>query len=144
MSLDEDYSNVDGCIKGSPKVGLNETEWKQIKVSKRIKFSNTTQIGIQFYNLKQGSTIFYDDVSLRKNNDNSDTVSDAFNYDLFVKKYDSGLDRINYATKNTLIVSGTSALSQSYNAALTGSGFLFIGGNQTASFAASRFTGSMK
>ena len=140
---EEDFQNRDGGIKGSPKVGLNETEWKQIKVTKKIKFSNTTQVAIQFYNLQHKSTIFYDDVSLRKNNDNSDTVSDAFNYDLFVKKYDSGLDRINYATKNTLIVSGTSALSQSYNAAWTGSGDLFIGGNQTASFAASRFTGSM-
>ena len=146
-SSEEDYSNVDGGIKGSPKVGLNETEWKQIKVSKRIKFSNTTQIGIQFYNLKQGSTIFYDDVSLRKNNDNSDTVSDAFNYDLFVKKFDNGLDRINLSAKNTLIVSGTSAASQSYNASWTGSGDLFIGGTTSGTgsnvFNAARLTGSM-
>tara|TARA_A100001015_G_scaffold122779_1_gene136103 strand:- start:1230 stop:5660 length:4431 start_codon:yes stop_codon:yes gene_type:complete len=144
---EEDYSNVDGGIKGSQKIGLNESEWKQLKVTKRIKFSNTTQIGIQFYNLKQGSTIFYDDVSLRKNNNNSDTLSDAFNYDLFVKKYDAGLDRINLSTKNTLIVSGTSVASQSYNASWTGSGDLFIGGKSSGTgsnvFNAARFTGSM-
>ena len=140
---EENFQNRDGGIRGSQKVGLNETEWKQLKVTKKIKFSNTTQVGIQFYNLKHNSTIFYDDVTLFKHNDSSDTISDAFNYDLFVKKYDAGLDRINLSTKNTLIVSGTSLASQSYNASWTGSGDLFIGGNATASFAGSRFTGSM-
>ena len=140
---EEDFQNRDGGIRGSQKVGLNETEWKQLKVTKKVKFSNTTQIGIQFYNLQHGSTIFYDDVSLRKNNDNSDTLSDAFNYDLFVKKYDAGLDRISLSSRSTLIVSGTALPSQSYNASWTGSGNLFIGGNATASFASSRFTGSM-
>ena len=38
-------------------------------------------------------------MSLRKNNANSDTISDAFNYDLFVKKYVAGLDRINLKTQ---------------------------------------------
>jgi len=140
---EEDFQNRDGGIRGSQKVGLNETEWKQLKVTKKVKFSNTTQIGIQFYNLQHGSTIFYDDVSLRKNNDNSDTLSDAFNYDLFVKKYDAGLDRISLSSRSTLIVSGTALPSQSYNASWTGSGNLFIGGNATASFGSSRFTGSM-
>ena len=140
---EEDFQNRDGGIKGSQKVGLNENEWKQLKVTKKIKFSNTTQIGIQFYNLQHKSTIFYDDVSLRKNNDNSDTLSDAFNYDLFVKKYDAGLDRISLSSRSTLIVSGTALPSQSYNASWTGSGNLFIGGNATSSFASSRFTGSM-
>ena len=140
---EEDFQNRDGGIRGSQKVGLNETEWKQLKVTKKVKFSNTTQIGIQFYNLQHGSTIFYDDVSLRKNNDNSDTLSDAFNYDLFVKKYDAGLDRISLSSRSTLIVSGTALPSQSYNASWTGSGNLFIGGNATSSFGSSRFTGSM-
>ena len=47
------------------------------------------------------------------------------------------------SSRSTLIVSGTALPSQSYNASWTGSGNLFIGGNATASFGSSRFTGSM-
>ena len=35
---EEDFQNRDGGIRGSQKVGLNETEWKQLKVTKKVKF----------------------------------------------------------------------------------------------------------
>ena len=56
------------------------SESHAIKVTKKIKFSNTTQVAIQFYNLQHKSTIFYDDVSLRKNNDNSDCNLKKYNF----------------------------------------------------------------
>ena len=138
-----DYSTNEGGIKTSQKVGLNETEWKQIQVKKTMKFPNTTKLGVRFENRKPGSTIYWDDVSLRKVESNTDTVTDAFRYDLFVKKYDAGLDRIILTSKSSMLISGSSAASQSYNAAWTGSGDLFIGGNTTTPFGANKLSGSM-
>ena len=138
-----DYSTNEGGIKTSQKVGLNETEWKQIQVKKTIKFPNTTKLGVRFENRKPGSTIYWDDVSLRKVESNTDTITDAFRYDLFVKKYDAGLDRIILTSKSSMLISGSSAASQSYNASWTGSGDLFIGGNSTTAFGASKLTGSL-
>ena len=133
--------NGEGGYKSSELIGLNETEWKQIQVQKTIKFPNTTALGITFYNLKRGSTILWDDVSLRKHDINTDTIADAFNYGLFVKKYDAGLDRIIHSAKTNLIIS--SSASQSYNASWSGSGDLFIGGNSTTPFSAAKLSGSM-
>jgi len=138
------YPLQEGGIKSSEQVGLNESEWKQVQVEKTIKFSNSTGIGIRFENRKPGSTIYWDDISLRKVSSNTDTSSDTFNYDLFVKKYDAGLDRILLSSKTSLTISGSGNLvSQSYNSAWTGSGDLFIGGNITTPFSASKLTGSM-
>ena len=84
-----------------------------------------------------------DDVSFRKNLANSDTIANAFNYELFVKKYDAGLDRIIHSSKAALAITGSSVASQSYNAAWTGSGTLWIGGKTTTPFSPSKLSGSM-
>ena len=136
-----DYNTNNGGIKSSQNVGLNETEWKQIQVKKTIKFANTVKLGIRFENRKPNSSILFDDASLRKVSANTDAIGDAFSYDLFVKKYDAGMDRIRLSSKSNLIIS--SSVSQSYNAAWTGSGDLFIGGNSTTSFGANKLSGSM-
>ena len=140
-----EYSLTEGGIKSSEHIGLNETEWKQIVVQKTMKFPNTTNLGVRFENIKPQSTIFWDDISLRKVATNTDSIGDNFNYDLFVKKYEAGLDRIIQSSKTTLNITGS--VSQSYNASWTGSGNLFIGGHSsgTASgiFNADRFGGSM-
>jgi hypothetical protein len=136
-----DYSTNEGGVKSSQQVGLNETEWRQVQVKKTIKFPNTTKLGIRFENDKPNSTLFWDDVSLRKVSANTDIIADAFRYDLFVKKYDAGLDRIIHSSKTNLTIS--SSVSESYNAAWTGSGDLFIGGNNTTPFSATRLSGSL-
>tara|TARA_R110002020_G_scaffold108894_1_gene252222 strand:+ start:6391 stop:10704 length:4314 start_codon:yes stop_codon:yes gene_type:complete len=140
-----EYSIVEGGIKSSEEVGLNETDWKQIIVQKTIKFPNTKKLGVRFENLKPQSTIYWDDFSLQKVNANTDAITDIFNYDLFVKKYESGLDRIIHSSKTSLNIDGSS--SSSYNASWTGSGNLYIGGHSTGTgsgrFNASRFGGSM-
>ena len=138
-----DYNTNDGGIKSSQKIGLNETEWKQIQVKKTIKFRNTVNLGIRFENNKPSTSILFDDVSLRKVSNNTDTIADNFSYDLFVKKYDAGLDRIRLSSKSNLIISSSTASSQSYNASWTGSGDLFIGGNSTTSFGANKLSGSL-
>ena len=142
---EQNYSIVDGGIKSSEDVGLNETEWKQIVVNKTMKFPNTKKLGIRFENLKPKTTVFFDDFSLHKINPNTDAITDSFNYDLFVKKYESGLDRIIQSSKTTLNIPGST--SSSYNASWTGSGDLFIGGHNSGTssgiFDADRFGGSM-
>ena len=141
------YSTHDGGIGSSERVGLNETEWKQVQVEKTIKFPNTAKLGVRFENNKPGSTIFWDEVSLRKTSTNTDSISDAFSYDLFVKKYDAGLDRILLSSKSNLTITGSGTVTSSFNAAFTGSGDLFIGGHSTGTgsnvFNASRFSGSL-
>ena len=94
-------------------------------------------------NNKPNSTIHWDDVSLRKIDTNSDSIADAFTYDLFVKRYDAGLDRIIDSSKTTLTITGSHAVTQSYNAAWTGSGDLYIGGNSTSPFDAGKLSGSL-
>jgi hypothetical protein len=140
-----EYSLTEGGIKSSEQVGLNETEWKQIVVQKTMKFPSTANLGVRFENTKPQSTIFWDDISLRKVSTNSDSINDNFNYDLYVKKYEAGLDRIIHSSKTTLNITGS--VSQSYNASWTGSGNLFIGGHNTGTgsgvFNADRFGGSM-
>tara|TARA_Y100001937_G_scaffold114881_1_gene165098 strand:- start:1772 stop:5776 length:4005 start_codon:yes stop_codon:yes gene_type:complete len=136
-----DFSLNDGGIKSSEKIGLDETEWRQIQVKKTIKFPNTSRLGVRLENNKPKTTIFWDEMSLRKVSSNSDTIADSFRYDLFVKKYDAGLDRIKLSSKVGLIIS--SSVSESYNAAWTGSGDLFIGGNNTTPFGAGKLSGSM-
>jgi len=136
-----EFSTNEGGIKSSQRVGLNETEWKQIQVKKTMKFPNTAKLGLRFENNKPSSTIFWDDVSLRKVPNNTDTITDAFSYDLFVKKYEAGLDRILLSSKASLVIS--SSASQSYNANWTGSGNLFIGGNDTTPFSANKLSGSL-
>jgi len=136
-----EYATNDGGIKSSEQVGLSETEWKQIQVMKTIKFPNTSKLGVRLENNKPNTTIFWDKMSLRKTSTNTDSITDAFKYELFVKKYDAGLDRIRLSSKVDMTVS--SSVSQSYNAAWTGSGDLFIGGNSTSAFSAGKLSGSM-
>ena len=132
-----------GGVRTAHAVGLNETEWKQITVTKKINFPNTTGLGLTLRNYGGGKTIYWDDVSIRKILSNTDTITDSFGYNLFVKKYDSGLDRMLHTSNTTLIISGANATSQSYNASWTGSGDLFIGGNSTTPFSAAKLSGSM-
>jgi len=131
-----------GGLKSSETIGLVEDEWKQIVVEKTIRFPNTSKLGIRFENMKPGSTIFWDDVSLRKNPTNTDSISDGVNYQLFVKKFSSGLDRIIQSSNASLYISGSNTASSSYNASWTGSGDLFIGGKPTDEFG-NQFTGSL-
>ena len=131
-----------GGIKSSEQIGLIENEWKNIIVEKKIRFPNTSKLGIRFENLKAGSTIFWDDVSLRKSPTNTDSISDGFNYQLFVKKFSSGLDRIIQSSNVSLYVSGSNTASSSYNASWTGSGDLFIGGKPSSVFG-NQLTGSL-
>ena len=143
------YTLQDGGTKTSEKIGVDEAEWKQVQVQKTVKFPNTSKLGIQFRNEKPESVVYWDDVSVRKTSANTDTITDVFNYELFVKKYDSGVDRIIHSSKSNLIVSGSTnhTVSSSYNAAWTGSGTVYVGGHSSgtgsAIFNASRFSGSM-
>ena len=131
-----------GGIKTSQDVGLNETEWQLITVTKTIKFPQTSKLGVRFENVKGGSTIYWDDVSLRKGTVNTDGIGDTFNYNLFVKKYEAGLDRILFSSKTTMTITGSNVVSQSYNASWTGSGDLFIGGSPSDQFG-NQLTGSI-
>ena len=142
-TTEEPNTFYDGGIATSKKVGLNETEWKQLQVRKTIKFSNTSKLAIRFEVNKPNTSVLFDDVEVRKLDTNTDTLADAFSYDLFVKKYDSGLDRIRLESRTSLLITGSHAATQSYNAAWTGSGDLFIGGNTTTPFGSSKLTGSL-
>ena len=131
-----------GGIKTSQDVGLNETEWQQISVTKTIKYPQTAKLGIRFENVQPNTAIYWDDVSLRKGTVNTDGIGDTFNYNLFVKKYEAGLDRAIYASKTTMTITGSNVISQSYNASWTGSGDLFIGGSPSDQFG-NQLTGSI-
>ncbi len=131
-----------GGMKTSLPIGLDESEWRQISVTKTIRFPNTAKLGVRFENLKANSIIFWDDVSLREVVDNTDNIGDSFSYNLFVKKYESGLDRTIFSSKTSLIITGSNnTVSSSYNAAWTGSDNLFIGGTGTTF--GSQLTGSL-
>lgn len=129
-----------GGLKSSETVGLIENEWKNITVTKTIRFPNTSKLGIRFENVKPNSTIFWDDVSLRKIPTNTDNINDSFNYQLFVKKYSDGIDKIVQDSNTTLHITGS--VSSSYNASWTGSGELFIGGKPSDDFG-NQLTGSL-
>ena len=131
-----------GGIATSKDVGLNETEWKQISVTKRIKFPQTAKLGVRLENVKAKSTIYWDDINLFRNPSNTDAIGDTFNYELFVKKYEAGLDRIIFSSRTSMLISGSNSASQSYNASWTGSGDLFIGGSPSDQFA-NQLTGSI-
>ena len=131
-----------GGVATSQDVGLNETEWKQISVTKNIKFPQTAKLGVRLENVKPGSTIYWDDVNVFRNPSNTDAIGDTFNYELFVKKYEAGLDRVIYASETSMLISGSNSASQSYNASWTGSGDLFIGGNPSDQFG-NQLTGSV-
>ena len=131
-----------GGIKTSQDVGLNETEWQQISVTKTIKYPQTAKLGVRFENVQPNTAIYWDDVSLRKGTVNTDGIGDTFNYNLFVKKYEAGLDRAIYASKTTMTITGSNVISQSYNASWTGSGDLFIGGSPSDQFG-NQLTGSI-
>ena len=112
--------NTFGGIKSSEPIGLVEDEWKNVTVTKTIRFPNTSKLGIRFENMKPESTIYWDDVSLRKAPSNTDTIGDSFNYQLFVKKYSDGIDKIVQIQIAVLHITGST--SSSYNASWTGSG----------------------
>ena len=131
-----------GGKKSSETVGLDESEWRQLSVTKIIRFPNTTKLGVRFENVKPESTIFWDDVSVRKVSSNTDSIFDSFNYKLFVKKYEAGLDRILFSSKTSLVITGSNTATSSYNASWTGSGDLYIGGKTNTLFG-NQLTGSI-
>jgi len=131
-----------GGIASSQDVGLNETEWKQITITKHIKFPQTAKLGVRLENRKPGSTIYWDDINVVNNPTNSDSIGDTFSYDLSVKKYEAGLDRIIKSSEVSMLISGSNTASQSFNASWTGSGNLFIGGNPSDQFG-NQLTGSI-
>ena len=132
--------NTFGGIKSSEPIGLIESEWKNVTVTKTIRFPNTSKLGIRFENMKPESTIYWDDVSLRKAPSNTDTISDSFVYQLFVKKYSDGIDKIVQNSKAVLHITGST--SSSYNASWTGSGDLYIGGKPSDDYG-NQLSGSM-
>ena len=149
VNWDEDDPDADqqsitalGGIGSSEVVGLNETEWRKVTVTKTIRFPQTSKLGVRFENLKPNSAIYWDDVSLERSLINTDSIKDAFSYNLFVKKYEAGLDRIIHSSNTSLLISGSNSASQSYNASWTGSGDLFIGGKPSVEFGA-QLTGSL-
>tara|TARA_R100000008_G_scaffold86075_1_gene77788 strand:- start:123 stop:2285 length:2163 start_codon:yes stop_codon:yes gene_type:complete len=131
-----------GGIKSSQLIGLVENEWRNISVTKTIRFPNTSKLGISFENVKPDSTIFWDDVSLRKVETNTDSIADGVNYQLFVKKYSDGLDRIIQSSNTSLYISGSNNASASFNASWTGSGNIYIGGKPSDDFG-NQLTGSV-
>jgi len=131
-----------GGVKTSETIGLDESEWRKISVTKTIRFPNTVKLGVRFENVKPKSTIFWDDVSVRKVSSNTDSIFDSFSYNLFVKKYESGLDRIIHSSNTSLVITGSNTSTSSYNAAWTGSGDLYIGGKPTDVFG-NQLTGSV-
>ena len=135
-------ATADGGIASSNDIGLNETEWKKISVTKQIKFPQTAKLGVRLENVKPGSTIYWDDVNVFRNPSNTDAIGDTFNYELFVKKYEAGLDRIIHSSETSMLISGSNTASQSFNASWTGSGDLFIGGNPSDQFG-NQLTGSI-
>jgi hypothetical protein len=133
------FYNIGGK-KSSYIIPLNETEWKEITVTKHIRFSHATKLGISFVNYKAGKTIFWDDVSIRQVVAPTDVISHTHLYKLYVKKYSSGLDRVIQQSNASLVITGS--VSQSYNASWTGSGDLYIGGKPSDTFG-SQLTGSV-
>ena len=139
----EDEGADPGGIKFSEKVGINETEWKQVQVRKTIKFGETSGLGVRFDNNRAASKIYWDDVSVYKIDTATDDITKAYRFDLFVKQYDSGIDSIRLSSQASMVInSGSNAVSHSLNAAWSGSGDLYIGGNDTTPFG-SKLTGSM-
>ena len=140
INLNEDVNSDQVSIitlggkKTSDNIGLVEDEWKEVSVTKTIRFPNASKLGIRFENLKPESTIFWDDVSVRKVPTSTDSITDGINYQLFVKKYSSGLNRITQTSNVSLYISGSNTASSSYNASWTGSGELYIGGKPSDDF----------
>ena len=66
----------------------------------------------------------------------------CYDYTLYVKKYEAGLDRIIQSSVASLTISGSNTATSSYNAAWTGSGELFIGGKASSVFG-NQLTGSL-
>jgi len=148
INLNEDVNSDQVSIitlggkKTSDNIGLVEDEWKEVSVTKTIRFPNASKLGIRFENLKPESTIFWDDVSVRKVPTSTDSITDGINYQLFVKKYSSGLNRITQTSNVSLYISGSNTASSSYNASWTGSGELYIGGKPSDDFG-NQLTGSI-
>jgi len=148
INWDEDVDSTQvsitslGGIRSSEIVGLDESEWKRLNVTKTMRFPNVSKLGVRFENLKPQSTIFWDEVSVRKVSANTDSIFDSFRYSLFVKKYESGLDRIIHSSNVSLSITGSNTSTSSYNASWTGSGDLYLGGKTNSVFG-SQLTGSL-
>ena len=148
VNWDEDVDSTQisitslGGVRSSETIGLDESEWRRISVTKTIRFPNASKLGVRFENLKPESTIYWDDVSLRKVVSNTDSIFDSFKYSLFVKKYESGLDRIIHSSNVSLSITGSNTSTSSYNASWTGSGDLYIGGKLNSVFG-NQLTGSL-
>ncbi len=144
LSLETD--EADGGSRASERVAVDTTEWKLVQVKKQIKFPNTSKLSIQLINDSPGETIFFDDLFLKKvQPTGSDAQNKNYSYELFVKQYDAGIDRIRYSSKSDLFITGSNAVSQSHNVSWTGSGTFYVGGvtSATSSFGSSMFSGSM-
>ena len=70
----------------------------------------------------------------------SASIDADLEYNLVVKKYDAGIDRFQYVSSTSLLISGSNATSQSYNEAWDTFGTFSIGGASTFSGAS---TGSL-
>ena len=148
VNWDEDVDSTQvsitslGGVRSSEIIGLDESEWKRLSVTKTMRFPNVSKLGVRFENLKPQSTIFWDEVSIRKVSANTDSIFDSFKYSLFVKKYESGLDRIIHNSNVSLSITGSNTSTSSYNASWTGSGDLYLGGKTNSVFG-NQLTGSL-
>ena len=148
VNWDEDVDSTQvsitslGGVRSSEIIGLDESEWKRLSVTKTMRFPNVSKLGVRFENLKPQSTIFWDEVSVRKVSANTDSIFDSFKYSLFVKKYESGLDRIIHNSNVSLSITGSNTSTSSYNASWTGSGDLYLGGKTNSVFG-NQLTGSL-
>jgi len=119
------------------------TDFKRLQVRRTVSNPRTITLSLRLKNQRENDTVFYDNLTLVTgstayglDDDISDDVSTAYNYELFVKKYDSGRSDLQYESKNSLLIDGSVEASHSYNGSWSGSGHLFIGGSGSAEFGA--------
>ena len=94
------------------------TDFKRLQVRRTVSNPRTITLSLRLKNQRENDTVFYDNLTLVTgstayglDDDISDDVSTAYNYELFVKKYDAGRSEIQYESKNTLLIDGSVAAS---------------------------------
>jgi len=134
------------------KIAISNTEGKDITLEYTDKNDTTGElVGVKGWPKRQiktaDTTTFIAGVATQSRvlpmiDITSDAVNQSIKYDLYVKKYNGGRDKIIYESENSMIISGSEGLvSESYNAQFTASQAAYIGGNNTT-FGA-QFSGSM-
>jgi hypothetical protein len=71
----------------------------------------------------------------------SDSIDQKITYELTTRQYDASREKILFSTSQSVDINGTTAAGKAFNAAFTGSGFVYLGGQNT-NFGA-RYSGSL-